>query len=69
MGEKIINHYTPEGTRESDPRVHDLRHPRLSKPRRGLKIMDTRRGFPCPFGSVVIDSINTYAAHKLYTKR
>ena len=56
-GRKIINHYTPEGTRESHPRVHDLRHPRLGKPRRGLQIMDTRMGFPCPFRSVVIDSI------------
>ena len=57
VGEKLINHYTPEGTRESHPRVHDLRHPRLGKPRRGLQIMDTRMGFPCPFRSVVIDSI------------
>ena len=47
-----------EGTRESHPRVHDLQHPRLGKPRRGLQIMDTRMGFPCPFHSVVIDSIN-----------
>ena len=46
-----------EGTRESHPRVHDLQHPRLGKPRRGLQIMDTRMGFPCPFHSVVIDSI------------
>ena len=29
----------------------------LGKPRRGLQIMDTRIGFPCPFHSVVIDSI------------
>ena len=46
-----------EGTRESHPRVHDLQHPQLGKPRRGLQIMDTRMGFPCPFHSVVIDSI------------
>ena len=55
---KIINHYTPEGTRKSHPRVHDLRHQRLGKPRRGLQIRDTRMGFPCPFLSVVIASIN-----------
>ena len=57
-GRKIINHHTVEGTRESHPRVHDLQHPRLGKPRRGLQIMDTRMGFPCPFHSVVIDSIS-----------
>ena len=34
-----------------------LRHPRLGIPSRGLQIMDTRMGFPCPFRSVVIDSI------------
>ena len=56
-GRKIINHHIVEGTRESHPRVHDLQHPRLGKPRRGLQIMDTRMGFPCPFHSVVIDSI------------
>ena len=56
-GRKIINHHTVEGTRESHPRVHDLQHPRLGKPRRGLQIMDTQMGFPCPFHSVVIDSI------------
>ena len=44
--------------REFHPRVHYLQHPRLGKPRRGLQIMDTRMGFPCPFHSVVIDSIN-----------
>ena len=54
---KIINHHIVEGTRESHPRVHDLQHPRLGKPRRGLQIMGTRMGFPCPFHSVVIDSI------------
>ena len=53
----MINHHIVEGTRESHPRVHDLQHPRLGKPRRGLQIMDTRMGFPCPFHSVVIDSI------------
>ena len=52
-----------EGTRESHPRVHDLQHPRLGKPRRGLQIMDTRMGFPCPFHSVVIDSINLRDTH------
>ena len=52
------NHYVPEGTKESHPRVHDLRHPRLGKPRRGLQIMETRMGFLCPFRSVVIDSIS-----------
>ena len=56
-GRKIINHHIVEGTRESHPRVHDLQYPRLGKPRRGLQIMDTRMGFPCPFHSVVIDSI------------
>ena len=40
----------------NNPRVHDLRHPRLGQPCRGLQIMDTRMGFPCPFRSV--DSIN-----------
>ena len=57
-GRKITNHHIVEGTRESHPRVHDLQHPRLGKPRRGLQIMDTRMGFPCPFHGVVIDSIN-----------
>ena len=47
-----------KGTRESNPCVHDLQHPRLGKPRRGLQIMDTRMGFPCPFHGVVIDSIS-----------
>ena len=56
-GRKIINHHIVEGTRESHPRVHDLQHPRLGKPRPGLQIMNTRMGFPCPFHSVVIDSI------------
>ena len=62
-GRKIINHHIVEGTRESHPRVHDLQHPRLGKPRRGLQIMDTRMGFPCPFHSVVIDSINLSPHH------
>ena len=62
-GRKIINHHIVEGTRESHPRVHDLQHPRLGKPRRGLQIMDTRMGFPCPFHSVVIDSINLHKLH------
>ena len=35
VGEKIINHFTPEGKRESHPRVHDLRHPLHGRPRRG----------------------------------
>ena len=56
-GRKIINHHIVAGTRESHPRVHDLQHPQLGKPRCGLQIMDTRMGFPCPFHSVVIDSI------------
>ena len=58
MGEKKINHHIVEVTRESHPRVHDLQHPRLGKPRRGLQIMDIRMGFPCPFRNAVIDSIN-----------
>ena len=47
-----------KGTRESHPRVHGLQHPQLGKPRRGLQIMDTRMGFPCPSQSVVIDYIS-----------
>ena len=62
-GRKIINHHIVEGTRESHPRVHDLQHPRLGKPRRGLQIMDTRMGFPCPFHSVVIDSFYLRGQH------
>ena len=54
------NHFTPEGTRESHPRVHDLRHPRLGKPCCGLQIMDTPMGFLCPFRSIVIDSISEF---------
>ena len=50
-----------EGTRESHPRVmHDLQYHWLGKPRRGLQIMDTRIGFPCPFHSVVIYYINLF---------
>ena len=64
-GRKIINHHIEEGTRESHPRVHDLQHPQLGKPRRGLQIMDTRMGFPCPFHTVVIDSINHLCYHRI----
>ena len=59
LGRKIINHHIVERTSESHPRVHDLQQPRLGKPRRGLKIMGTRMGFPYLFHSVVIDSINS----------
>ena len=55
---KIIKHHIEEGTRESHPRVQDLQHPRLGKPRRGLQILDTRMGFPRPPLNVVLDSIN-----------
>ena len=55
---KIINHHIEGGTRESHPRVQDLQHPRLSKPRPGLQILDTRMGFPRPSLNVVLDSIN-----------
>ena len=54
----IINHHVVGLTRESHPRVQDLQHPRLGKPRRGLLILDTRMGFPRPSRNVVIDSIN-----------
>ena len=54
---KIINRHIQGGTRESHPRVQDLRHPRLGKPRRGLQILDTRMGFPRPSLNVVLDSI------------
>ena len=60
------NHYTPEGIRESHPYVHDLRHPRLCKRRHMLQIMDTRMGFPCPFRSVVIDSISPSVCRTLF---
>ena len=52
----IINHLI------AHLRVHDLLYPRLGKPRRGLQIMDTRMGFPCPFRNVVIDYINLIRA-------
>ena len=55
-GRKIINDHIAEGTRESHPRVHDLQHPRLGKPRCGLQMMDTRMGFPLSFCNLVIDS-------------
>ena len=55
---KIIKHHIEGGTRESHPRVQDLQHPRLGKPRRGLQIFDTRMGFPRPSLNVVLDSIN-----------
>ena len=68
---KIINHHIAEGTRESHPRVNDLQYPRLSKPRRGLQIMDTRIDFSCPVYNVVIDSIclrdETTFLHRLFT--
>ena len=54
---KIINHHIEGGTRESHPRVQDLQHPRLGKPRRGLQILDTRMGFPRLSLNVVLDSI------------
>ena len=55
---KIIKHRIEGGTRESHPRVQDLQHPRLGKPRRGLQILDTRMGFPRPSLNVVLDSIS-----------
>ena len=55
---KIINHHIEGGTRESHPSVQGLQHPRLGKPRHGLQILDTLMGFPRPFLSVVLDSIN-----------
>ena len=58
--EKKIKHHIEEGTRESHPRVQDLLHPRLGKPRRGLQILDTRMGFPRPSLNVVLDSISLY---------
>ena len=42
---KIINHHVAGGTRESHPSVQDLQHPRLSKPRSGMQILDTRMWF------------------------
>ena len=38
---KIIKHHIVGGTRESHPHIHDLYHPLLGKPRRGLQIMDS----------------------------
>ena len=55
---KIINHHIEGGTLESHPRVQDLLHPRLGKPRRGLQILDTWMGFPRPSLDVVLDSIS-----------
>ena len=46
-------------------RVQDLQHPRLGKPRRGLQILDTRKGFPRPSLNVVLDSINLATMLKL----
>ena len=54
---KIIKHHIEGGTRESYPRVQDLQHPRLGKPRRGLQILDPRMGFPRLSLNVVLDSI------------
>ena len=54
---KKIKHHIEGGTRESHPRVQDLQHPRLGKPRRGLQILDSRMGFPRPSLNVVLDSI------------
>ena len=64
---KIINHHIEGGTRESHPRVQDLQHPRLGKPRRGLQIFDTRMGFPRPSLNVVLDSINHHPNFKYCT--
>ena len=63
---KIIKHHIEGGTRESHPRVQDLLHPRLGKPRRGLQILDTRMGFPRPSLNVVLDSINPLFEIKLF---
>ena len=62
---KIINHHIERGMRESHPRVQDLLHPRLGKPRRGLQILDTRMGFPRPSLNVVLDSISPSSLKKL----
>ena len=50
-----IYHYTPEGTRESHPSVHDLPSTTRLAESWMSQIMDTRMGFPCPFRRVVID--------------
>ena len=47
---KIITH----------PRVQDLLHPRLGKPRRRLQILDSRKGFPRPSLNAVLDSISPF---------
>ena len=54
---KIINHHFAGGLGNPIPRVQDLQHPQLSKPRRGLQILDTQMGFPRPSRNVPIDSI------------
>ena len=63
---KIINHRIEGGTRESHPRVQDLQHPQLGKPRRGLQILDTRMGFPRPSLNVVLDSISHKKIHAIH---
>ena len=57
LNQKInrIYHYTPEGTRESDPSVHDLQSTTRLAELRMSQIIDTRMGFPCPFRNVAID--------------
>ena len=65
---KIINHHIEGGTRESHPRVQDLQHPRLDKPRRGLQILDTWMGFPRPSLNVVFDSISPGSLKRTETK-
>ena len=55
---KIINHHIEGRTREYHPRVQYLQHPRLSKPRRGLQILDAWMGFPHPSLNLVLDSTN-----------
>ena len=56
-GRKIINHHIRKG--QGNPiLVSMICNPRRGLQSRGLQIMDTRMGFPCPFHSVVIDSIN-----------
>ena len=47
--------------REIHPRVKDMLLPRLSKPRRGLQIFDTRVDFPVPVqsGGRLIESTTT----------
>ena len=59
VGEIIINHHMAEGRRKSHPRVRNLQHSWLGKPRCGLQIMCTRMWFPCPFRNLMIDSINS----------